>query len=233
MSTATATPGIDTRAMPVRTAASSHAAKYAVELVGTFILVFTVVAAVLVNAALAPLAIGVVIAALVYAGGHVSGGHYNPAISLAVLVRGRLAPADAVAYWIAQIVGGVLGALLARWVIDPPSVATRTLSGHVIAAALVAELLFTFALCYVVVNVATSRDHPVNSFYGMAIGFIVLAGAVAVGGVSGGQFNPAVALGVDTVGMFAWSTIWVYLVAQVVGGILAGLAFRALIPADK
>jgi len=148
-------------------------------------------------------------------------------------VRGRLEPVDAVAYWVVQLVGGVLAALLARWVINPPHVTTQTLSGHLMAAAFVAELLFTFTLCYVVVNVATSRDHPVNSFYGMAIGFTVAAGAIAVGGVSGAAFNPAVALGIDTARLFAWSTLWVYLVAQVAGGVLAGIAFRALNPTDK
>jgi aquaporin Z len=118
-------------------------------------------------------------------------------------------------------------------VIAPAHVTARTLSGHALVAALVAELLFTFALCYVVLNVATSRDHPDNSFYGMAIGFTVIAGAVAVGGISGAAFNPAVALGAATMGAFAWSTLWVYLVAEVVAGVLAGLAFRALNPADK
>jgi aquaporin Z len=207
--------------------------KYAVELIGTFLLVFTVVATTLGTGTLGPLAVGAVILALVYAGGHISGAHYNPAITLAVLVRGRLEPADAVAYWVVQLAGGVLGALLARWVINPAQVTTLTLSGHLLAAALVAELLFTFALCYVVVNVATSQDHPVNSFYGMAIGFTVAAGAVAVGGVSGAAFNPAVTLGLDTTRLFAWSTLWVYLVAQVAAGIAAGLAFRTLNPTDK
>ena len=93
--------------------------------------------------------------------------------------------------------------------------------------------MFTFALCYVVLNVATSRDHANNSFYGLAIGFTVMVGAVAVGGISGGAFNPAVTVGADVMGLFAWSTLWLYLVAQVVAGIVAGFAFRALNPADK
>jgi aquaporin Z len=95
------------------------------------------------------------------------------------------------------------------------------------------ELLFTFALCYVVLNVATSKDQPVNSFYGLAIGFTVTAGAFAVGGISGGAFNPAVALGAAAGGLFAWSTLWVYLVAQLVAGAAAGLTFLALNPDDK
>jgi aquaporin Z len=207
--------------------------KYVVELIGTFFLVFTVGATTLISGTLAPLAVGAALMVMVYAGGHISGGHYNPAVTMAALVRGRIDPVDAVGYWVSQLVAGVLAALVVRGVIAPAHVTARTLSGHALVAALVAELLFTFALCYVVLNVATSRDHPDNSFYGMAIGFTVIAGAVAVGGISGAAFNPAVALGAATMGAFAWSTLWVYLVAEVVAGVLAGLAFRALNPADK
>lgn len=94
-------------------------------------------------------------------------------------------------------------------------------------------LLVTFAVCYVVLSVATSKDHPDNSFYGLAIGFTVAAGAVAVGGVSGGAFNPAVVFGGAAMGMFAESTLWVYLVAQIVAGVTAGVAFPAINPDDK
>jgi len=104
--------------------------------------------------------------------------------------------------------------------------------GHALASALVVELLFTFALAYVVLNVATSKDHPDNSFYGLAIGFTVLAGAIAVGGISGGAFNPAVVLGGAAMGLFGWSTL-IYLVPQLIAGVTAGLVFRALNPADK
>src|SRR4029079_14295835 len=107
------------------------------------------------------------------------------------------------------------------------------LDGHSMVAAFIAELLFTFALCYVVLNVATSKDHPDNSFYGLAIGFTVLAGAVAVGGISGGAFNPAVVFAGAAMGMFAVPTLWVYLLAQVIAGAAAGLTFLALNPDDK
>ena len=207
--------------------------KYATELIGTFIFLFTIAAAVLSANSLAPLAIGSVLMVMIYAGGHISGGHYNPAVTIAALVRGRIGLPDAVGYWVAQIVGGLLGMALARWVIDPAKVTTMTLSGHLLAAAFVAELLFTFALCYVVLNVATSKDHPNNSFYGLAIGFTVVTGAIAVGAISGGVFNPAVAISGAAIGLFAWPTLWAYLVSQIVAGIAAGGVFLAVNPDDK
>jgi aquaporin Z len=154
-------------------------------------------------------------------------------VTIAALVRGRIGLADAVGYWVAQIVGGLLAMALAVWVIHPAQANILTLSGHLLGAAFVVELLFTFALCYVVLNVATSEDHPNNSFYGLAIGFTVLAGAIAVGAISGGVFNPAVAIGGAAIGLFAWATLWAYLVAQVVAGTAAGLVFLALNPDDK
>jgi aquaporin Z len=207
--------------------------KYAVELIGTFIFLFTIGASVLSGGALAPLAIGAALMVMIYAGGHISGGHYNPAVTIAALVRGRIALPDAIGYWGAQLVGGLLAAAIARWVIHPAQVKTLTLSGHVLIAAFVVELLFTFALCYVVLNVTTSTSHPNNSFYGLAIGFTVATGAIAVGAISGGVFNSAVAIGGAAIGLFAWATLWTYLVAQVVAGTAAGLAFLALNPDDK
>ncbi len=127
----------------------------------------------------------------------------------------------------------MIAGLAARAVVNRATVATLHPSGHALAATAVVELLFTFALCYVVLNVATSKDQLGNSFFGLAIGFTVLAGAFAVGGISGGAFNPAVSLGAATGGLFAWSTLWVYLVVQAVAGIAAGLTFLALNPDDK
>jgi aquaporin Z len=207
--------------------------KYAVELIGTFFLMFAVSASVLSGSVFTPLAAGATLMVMVYAGGHISGGHYNPAVTMAVLVRGRIGGRDAVGYWIAQIVGAVIAGAVARAVVNPARVTTLTLAGHQMTAAALVELLITFALAYVVLNVATSKDHPNNGFYGLAIGFTVAAGAFAVGGISGGVFNPAVALGGATAGIFAGSTIWVYLLAELVAGALAGVAFRALNPGDK
>jgi aquaporin Z len=206
---------------------------YAVEAIGAFFLVFTVVVSVLSDSSFTPLAAGAVLMVMIYAGAHISGGHYNPAVTMAALVRGRIGLGQAAGYWVAQLVAGVVAGIVARAVVNPLTVPAPHMAGRALTAAGLAELLFTFALCYVVLNVATSKDQPGNAFFGLAIGFTVAAGAFAVGGISGGVFNPAVALGATTVGVFAWSTFWIYLVVQVIAGIAAGLVFRALNPDDK
>lgn len=204
--------------------------KYAVEFIGTFFLVLTITCTVLGGAALAPVAIGAVLAAMIFAGGHISGAHFNPAVTTAVWVRGKIETRDVAPYMIAQLAGAALAALAGRVIVDVEPAKALSLSGSRLGAAFLAELLVTFALSYVVLNVATSSDHAGNSFYGLAIGFTVMAGAVAVGGVSGGAFNPAVAVGVSIAGLVSWSMIWVYFVACLLGGGLAGAVFRLLNP---
>jgi aquaporin Z len=98
---------------------------------------------------------------------------------------------------------------------------------------LVAEFLFTFALAWVVLNVATARGTENNSFYGLAIGFTVVVGAYAVGAVSGGAFNPAVAIGGMVMGLLSWGDIWVYLLANLAGGAAAAFAFLFTQPGEK
>jgi aquaporin Z len=209
------------------------ARKYATEFIGAFFLTFAVGMAALTGSVFVPLAAGATLMVMIYAGGHISGGHYNPAVTIAALVRRRIDIGDAVAYWIVQAAGAIAAGALARALVNPATVKTLTLSGHTEAAAAVVEVLITFALCYVVLNVATSKDQKNNGFFGLAIGFTVAAGAFAVGGISGGVFNPAVALGGATAGLFAWSTIWVYVLVELGAGIVAGLAFLALNPDDK
>jgi aquaporin Z len=196
--------------------------KISVEFIGTFFLMFTVGMAVATAGALAPLGIGVVLMVMVFAGGHISGGHFNPAVSTAVLLRGKLPTRDYAAYVVAQVVAAVLAGLLVSALgygpANPIAVAgTGTM--------LIAEFLFTFALAFVVLNVATAKDTENNSFYGLAIGATVAGGAIAVGAVSGGAFNPAVAVGASVLGIFAWSNIWIYLLAELVAGAVAAGVF--------
>jgi aquaporin Z len=209
------------------------ARKYTTEFIGAFFLTFAVAMAALSGSVFVPLAAGATLMVMIYAGGHISGGHYNPAVTMAALVRRRIGISDAIPYWIVQAAAGIAAGALARALVNPATVRTLTLSGHTEAAAAVVEVLITFALCYVVLNVATSKDQKNNGFFGLAIGFTVAAGAFAVGGISGGVFNPAVALGGATAGLFAWSTIWVYVLVELAAGVVAGLAFLALNPNDK
>jgi aquaporin Z len=204
--------------------------KLAVEFIGTFFLVFTVGMAVATAGTLAPLAIGSVLMVMVFAGGHISGAHYNPAVSTAVLIRGRMAAQDYVPYVATQIVAGVLAGLLIRAIGYAPH-AAAAVGGT--GAMLVVEFLFTFALAFVVLNVATAKDTENNSYYGLAIGFTLAVGAFVAGSVSGGAFNPAVAIGASVLGMFAWSHIWIYLLADLAGGAVAAAAFLLTQPAEQ
>jgi len=206
--------------------------KYLVELIGTFILVATVGFTVLEPgaSALAPLAIGSALMIMVYAGGHVSGGHYNPAVTLAVWMRGRCPTSDVPGYMIAQVVGALIAAFL---VVFMKGTSAATAANPDVVRAVIAELLFTFALCYVVLNVATAKATEGNSYFGLAIGFTVVVGACAVGGVSGGAFNPAVAVGITAMGLSKLANIWIFLVGNFVGGALAAVVFKAAHPDDK
>lgn len=206
--------------------------KYVVEFIGTFVLVLTVGCTVLGHADLAPLAYGASLMIMVYAGSHISGGHYNPAVSLAAYLRGRLSSGDLIRYWVAQLLAGFVAAFVAQFLINPAVVSPLSLTGRGMPAALVGEFLFTFALAFVVLNVTTSRSQPDNAFYGLAIGFTVFAGAAALGGVSGGIFNPAVAFGATIMGLLSWQNIWIYLFAELVGGAAAAYLVRYLSPAD-
>jgi aquaporin Z len=206
--------------------------KYATEFIGTFFLVLTIGCTVLAapgGGVIPPLAIGSALMVMIFAGGHISGGHFNPAVTLGALIRGRTTIPDAVAYWIVQVLGGVAAAAAVKYL---RADATITPIAPAIGPALLAEFLFTFALVYVVLNVATSKDTANNSFYGLAIGFTVLTGAFAVGDISGGAFNPAVAVGISVLGISPWGNLWLYLVANLAAGVVAGIAFRALNPND-
>ena len=208
--------------------------KYLVELIGTFFLVLTVGQTVVdsPSGVIPPLAIGFALMVMVYAGGHYSGGHYNPAVTLAVWIRGRCDTKDLIPYWIAQVAGAALAAITVIY-FKGHAQPDGTGPAMDIPKGFLAEFLFTFALAYVVLNAATSKATAGNSFYGLAIGSTVLVGAFAVGGISGGAFNPAVAVGATIMNLIKPNVVWVHLIADLAGGAVAGLLFKFLNPDDK
>lgn len=212
--------------MPEHTAATR---KYLTELIGTFIFTFAVIGVVVAGGCMAgrALGIGAALMVMVYASGHVSGGHVNPSVSIAAYLRGALPLSDLGPYIAAQLLGA-LGAFLAGAVLWHDKYFGEPVDlGGKLWAALVAELVFTFALCYIVLHTATSKDTAGNSFYGLAIGFIVAVGVVAVGDISGASFNPAITFGLTLSGLFSWKFLWVYLIAEGLGAVLAAYAYNA------
>ena len=205
--------------------------KYIVELIGTFFLVLTVGCTVIAPGAgdLAPLAIGASLMVMIFAGGHISGGHYNPAVTLGVWMRGKCDTKDLVPYWVAQLVGALLAAVIVKYL---KGGGTLTAMNPPVLPALLAEFLFTFALVYVVLHTATAKGTAGNSFYGLAIGMTVMTGAFAVGNISGGAFNPAVALGISIMGISGWSSIWIFWVAELIAGAAAAAVFKTVNPPE-
>src|SRR5579862_2066532 len=173
---------------------------------------------------LAPFAIVSALAVMVFAGGHISGGHYNPAVSFAVFLRGKLSMKDLGRYWVVQIIAGVVAGYLTIYYKGTPTQAPLPLET---LKAFIAEFLFTFALCYVVLNVATAKGTKGNSYYGWAIGFTVLVGAYAVGTISGAAFNPAVALGITILQLNIWTNLWIFFVANFLAALCAACVVKA------
>jgi aquaporin Z len=205
--------------------------KYIAEFIGTFFLVLTVGCTVIGagTGVIAPLAIGAALMVMVFAGGHISGAHYNPAVTIGVFIRGKVNATDVVPYVVAQLAGAALAAMAVTKSLRAGAAVTP-IAPHV-GPALLAEFLFTFALVYVVLNAATAEGTSGNSFYGLAIGMTVTTGAFAVGDISGGAFNPAVALGICLLGISTWANIWIYLVANFAAAIVAALIFQLINPA--
>jgi len=208
--------------------------KLLTEFVGTLLFLFSISAAVLSGTPMAPLAIGAALMAVVYMGGHVSGGHYNPAVSLAVLIRGKMTAGDLLPYWVAQLLGALMGCFLAS-LATGKSFAVMPGEGVTTLGAVLVEIVFTFALCLVVLNVATAKATAGNSYFGLAIGFTIVVAAFGGGPVSGGAFNPAVATGaaINSVihGQGA-GPLWMYWVGPLMGGVLAGGTFKLQNPGD-
>lgn len=207
--------------------------KYITEFIGTFFLVLTIGMVVVGGKGdFAPMAIGSALMVMIFAGGHISGAHYNPAVTLAVLLRGKISLTEAIGYMIVQISGAVIASVIVMYLLNDkiPEMAVEMTNS---TKGLLAEFLGTFALAYVVLNVATSKATSGNSFYGLAIGFTVLTMAFAFGAVSGGAFNPAVAIGISMLKLTSWNSIWIYLVGCFGGAAVAALIFRICNPDDK
>ena len=198
--------------------------RYVTELVGTFFLVLTIGLTAMNGTPFAPIAIGSVLMAMVYMGGRISGAHYNPAVSVAVLIRGKMEARDVIPYVLSQITGAIL-ASLAVMVIVGNTFAPAPAAEAGLVQVLLSEGLFTFALSLVVLNIAADDATADNDCYGLAIGLIVLAGVFAVGPTSGGVFNPAVGTGPILVDALAgdggFNQLWIYWVGPLLGGVAA------------
>jgi len=201
--------------------------KAAVEFIGTFFLVFAVLSTAVsgIPRGFAPVAVGAVLMAVIYAGGHVSKAHYNPAVTVAFFLRGKIRAGEIVSFIGAQILAAAVAALVIGLVYPSAKI---TCAAVPTGPSLVAEFIFTFALVFVILNVAWDKRIEGNQFYGLAIGLIVVGGAYTVGPVSSAVFNPAVALGTMLVGMLPWNSLWIFLLANFAGGIAAAVAFQYL-----
>lgn len=201
--------------------------KYLVEFIGTFFLVFTVGSAVLLSGkgVIPAISIGFVLMIMVYAGGHISGGHYNPAVSLSAAIRGALPLNQIVPYWISQVFGAVAASILLNiFVINPPYPECCEYNP---IALILGEFLFTYALCYVVLQTATTKKLEGNSFYGLAIGSTVTVGAFAVGGIfCYGAFNPAVAVGLGIYQVTCWGCVLLTILANLIAAVAAAYTYR-------
>jgi len=202
---------------------------YLTEFIGTFFLVLTIGLVVLSGSSMAPFAIGAALMVMVYMGGPISGAHYNPAVTLAVLMRGKIGMGEAVPYWVSQVLGAFAASAVV-YIVTGRTFAPAPAGGSTGFQALLVEFFYTFALALVVLNVATVKRTAGNHYYGLAIGFTVAAGVAAGGSVSGGAFNPAVGVGPILMSAMAGggglSNLWLYLVGPLAGGAAAATVFN-------
>ncbi len=200
--------------------------KCLVEFIGAFFLILTIGCSSFPNGGntFPPMAIGFILMVMIYAGGHISGGHYNPAVSLSAAIRGALPWKDFLPYIISQFIGAVLAGFLTSYIVAiPPSAAEASFA---IPPMIICEFLFTFALCYTVLNTATSEDTKGNSYYGLAIGSVVLVGILATNGTCYCAFNPAVAIGLLSIKIAQTKFILITILTNLVAGAAAAGVYK-------
>lgn len=176
--------------------------------------------------------VGMMVAVLVFAFGHVSGAHINPAVTLAVYIRGKINVVRAALYIVAQVAGAFVGALVPMYVLDDKTITFPKRGVDDVMRVLVVETVFTLLIATVVLNVATTKAQAGNSFFGLAIGFAVTAAAKSGAYISGGAFNPAVGLALPVIAEH-YDDIWIYAVGPLLGGALAGGLFLLVTPAKE
>lgn len=201
---------------------------YLTEFLGTFFLVLSIGLVVGSGVgAFANIAIGSVLMVMVYMGMHISGAHYNPAVTLAVFIRGKIELKEAGIYWLAQILAAFAAAPLVGMLVQDADYTflIEKAPSATLEQALAIEVLFSFVWALVVLHVSTAKGTEGNSFYGLAIGFAVMVGLFAGGPISGGAFNPVTALGPNTVNV-EFTDLWLYIVGPLLGGTLAGFTFN-------
>jgi len=201
--------------------------KLTTEFIGTFFLSLTICTAAVYGTAgeYAPFAIASTLMVMIYAGGHISGAHYNPAVTVSIYLRGACDKDEVLPYIASQIIAAVSAALVVERLLLPDALSPEM--ADLGTEAIVAELLFTFALAYVILNVATTESTSDNGYYGAAIAFVVLAGAITVGSISLASFNPAVTSALIVSGKVSLADSWMHFIPQFIGAVLATYVYKS------
>ena len=201
--------------------------KLTTEFIGTFFLSLTICTAAVYGSAgeYAPFGIASTLMVMIYAGGHISGAHYNPAVTVSIYLRGACEKDEVLPYIASQVIGAISAALIVENLLFP---ADDSPVAFVLGTdAVVAELLFTFALAYVILNVATTESTSGNGYYGAAIALVVFAGAITVESISLASFNPAVTSALIVSGKLGLADSWMHFVPQFIGAILATYVYKS------
>jgi aquaporin Z len=202
-------------------------ARSAMEAVGNFVLVFAFGIAIATHSWFAPLLIGAPLVAMVSSRNRVPDAYYNPSLTFAMLMRGRIAFRDALPFWLIQLGSGLLAAMLVCAMVGPRQLAVTaaTVKGSTLVAALALELVFTSALCFVAVDVSRSNSRTAS---GWPIALGVMASAIAIGAATNDAFGPEISFDDAVLGILSWPTLWIYLVSQLLSGIAATITFVSL-----